>query len=200
MTPSRAAPDPTIELAAAVGRNLRRLRTRRGHSLERLARLSGVSRAMLGQIETAKSVPTIGLLWKVATALEVPFAALVASESGRGTRVMRADAAKVLSSSQGRFTSRALFSHDDERRVEFYEIRVGALHAEEADAHAPGTVEHLVVVAGALDVAVGKEPIRRLKAGDAIVFDADVDHVYRNPTAGETVLYLVMTYVETIGG
>ncbi|HYX92177.1 MAG TPA: helix-turn-helix domain-containing protein, partial [Myxococcaceae bacterium] len=37
------------DLAPVVGRNLRRLRTHRGLSLERLAKASGVSRAMLGQ-------------------------------------------------------------------------------------------------------------------------------------------------------
>ncbi|MDF3025449.1 MAG: hypothetical protein K0R10_2810, partial [Alphaproteobacteria bacterium] len=74
-----ASLESTAELSALVGANLRRLRTKRGHSLERLAKLSGVSRAMLGQIETAKSVPSIGVLWKVAMALQVPFATLIAS-------------------------------------------------------------------------------------------------------------------------
>lgn len=192
--------DPSIEPALTVGRNLRRLRTRRGHSLERLARLSGVSRAMLGQIETGKSMPTIGLLWKVATALDVPFTALVASDCGHGTQVFRADRAKILASSQGRFTSRALFPFEDERRVEFYELRIAALHTEEAAAHAPGTTEYLVVQDGGLEVRVAREAWRRLGAGDAIVFEADVDHAYRNPTTREAQVYLVMTYVEPVGG
>src|ERR1700728_1034335 len=99
--------DASAELSAILGRNLRRLRTQRGHSLERLAKLSGVSRAMLGQIETGKSTPTISLLWKVATALDVPFATLLAAETTSGTAVLRREEAKLLSSSDGRFTSRA---------------------------------------------------------------------------------------------
>ena len=75
--------DETDELASRVGNNLRRLRTKRGHSLERLAKLSGVSRAMLGQIELGRSVPTIALLWKVARALEVPFSALTSDSQQR---------------------------------------------------------------------------------------------------------------------
>ena len=42
-----------------VGANLRRLRVRRGLSLEKLSKLSNVSRAMLGQIELGQSAPTI---------------------------------------------------------------------------------------------------------------------------------------------
>src|SRR5438270_12785487 len=69
------------QLVPAVGANLRRLRSRRGLSLERLARRAGVSRAMLSQIELGRSAPTINSLWKVARALDVTFAALVAQRN-----------------------------------------------------------------------------------------------------------------------
>jgi transcriptional regulator with XRE-family HTH domain len=189
----------SVELPAVLGRNLRRLRTRRGHSLERLAKLSGVSRAMLGQIETGKSTPTIGLLWKVATALDVPFANLLAADATSGTALLRRDEAKVLSSSDGRFTSRALFPFDSERRVEFYELRLAPNHREDADAHAPGTRENLVVVKGTIEIATAQERPVTLSEGDAIVFEADIAHSYRNLGSTEALLYLVMTYVEAIG-
>ena len=190
--------DLSAELPAILGRNLRRLRTRRGHSLERLAKLSGVSRAMLGQIETGKSTPTIGLLWKVATALDVPFAYLLATNASSGTAVLRREEAKLLSSSDGRFTSRALFPFDSERRVEFYELRLAPNHRQDADAHAPGTKENLVVIKGAVEIATAQER-SVLGEGDSILFEADVPHTYRNLGSTEAVLYLVMTYVEEIG-
>ena len=46
-----ASPD---DIGPIVCCNLRRLRIQRGHSLERLAKLSGVSRAMLSQIEVGR--------------------------------------------------------------------------------------------------------------------------------------------------
>jgi transcriptional regulator with XRE-family HTH domain len=187
------------ELSIAVGRNLRRIRTRQGFSLERLARVSGVSRAMLGQIETGKSTPTIALLWKVATALGVPFATLISSQGETGTVVLRKSHEKLLSSSCGRFTSRALFPFDGERNVEFYELRIAASHLEEAEAHASGTRENLIVNRGSVEITVGTERPVLLGEGDAIVFDADVAHSYRNVETTEAVLYLVMTYVERVG-
>jgi transcriptional regulator with XRE-family HTH domain len=196
---SRAPIDPAVDLPIIVGRNLRRLRVRQGHSLERLAKHSGVSRAMLGQIETGKSAPTIGLLWKVATALGVPFASLIAADDAQGTAVFRRASAKLLSSNHGRFTSRALFPFDGERHVEFYELRLSALHREDAEAHAPGTRENLVVARGAVEVASGPGRPVILNEGDAILFNADVPHSYRNLGAEEAILFLVMTYVEAIG-
>jgi transcriptional regulator with XRE-family HTH domain len=199
------APDETVtdtsgELAALVGRNLRRLRTRRGHSLERLAKLSGVSRAMLSQIETGKSAPTINLLWKVSTALGVPFATLMNGQEARGTTVLVRDKAKILTSSDGRFSSRALFPFSGERKVEFYELRLAPNHREDADPHAPGTLENLVVAQGTVEIIAGRDAPQVLGEGDAIAFEADVPHSYRNLRASEAVIYLVMTYVETISG
>ncbi|HKY95753.1 MAG TPA: XRE family transcriptional regulator [Kiloniellales bacterium] len=190
--------DETDELASRVGHNLRRLRTKRGHSLERLAKLSGVSRAMLGQIELGRSVPTIALLWKVARALEVPFSALTSDSHARGTVVLRKGQAKILASADGSFTSRALFPFTWERRVEFYRLTMAPYANEEAEPHAAGTVENLVVESGKVEI-IADNQTHRLEAGDAIMFDADVPHTYRNLGQTEAVLYLVMTYVEAVG-
>lgn len=37
-----------------------------------------------------------------------------------------------------------------------------------------------------------------LGEGDAIIFDADVPHIYRNMTGTEAILYLVTTYLEDV--
>lgn len=190
---------PAFDLPLVLGQNLRRLRTRQGHSLERLAKLSGVSRAMLSQIETGKSAPTISLLWKISTALDVPFATLLGGQNTHGTVVLKRMDAKILASRDGKFTTRALFPFDGERKVEFYELRLAGRHVEHADAHAPGTVENVVITKGALEVRAGREAPRQLFEGDAILFEADVPHSYRNLTDEESVAYLVMTYVETVG-
>jgi len=195
--PAPLANDATNEIGPAVGANLKRLRTERGLSLERLARASGVSRAMLGQIELGQSTPTINVLWKIARALDVPFSALINAQTGPAAMVMSAARARVLRSVDGAFQSRALFPTDRPRIVEFYELRLAPMAEERADAHPPGTVENLVVTAGRCEIGVSGEK-KMLGIGDAILFEADVPHVYRNPDAIETVMYLVMTYAQRI--
>lgn len=186
------------DLAPVVGKNLKRLRTERGLSLEKLSQSSGVSRAMLGQVELGQSAPTINVLWKMARALDVPFSALIANSATSGVKVMRTGAAKRLMSSDGSFQSRALFPFDEPRRVEFYELRLSAKGVEKAEAHAPGTIENLVVAKGEVEIVLGTES-HQLDTGDAILFEADRPHVYRNAGTGEAVLYLVMTYAEEVG-
>jgi transcriptional regulator with XRE-family HTH domain len=186
-------------IALVVGENLRRLRTRNGLSLERLARASGVSRAMLGQVELGHSVPTITVLWKIARALGVPFSAFTSVVGDSSTvTIMRAHRAKWLSSRNGRFSSRALFPFGGPRREEFYELRIAAQTVELAEAHSPGTVENMVVSQGRIEVEVAGQS-HRLETGDAIHFVADVPHSYRNSGQVEAVLYLVMTYSEQQG-
>jgi mannose-6-phosphate isomerase-like protein (cupin superfamily) len=153
---------------------------------------------MLGQIELGQSAPTINVLWKIASALGVPFSALITARGAVGPHVLRAEGAKHLTSQDGAFSSRALFPFDEPRRVEFYELRLVPGGVERADAHNPGTTENLVVAEGSVEIEVGgrKEVLAR---GDAIVFEADSPHVYRNRAPGETVMYLVMTYADTVG-
>jgi transcriptional regulator with XRE-family HTH domain len=186
-----------MDLAPVVAANLRRLRVRRGLSLERLANVSGVSRAMLGQIELGQSVPTINVLWKIAAALEVPFAALANQQQTGSTVVLRAAESKILTSADGRFRSRALFPFVDPRRVEFYELRILPGAVERADAHQPGTTENLVVHQGHVAIRLG-DALHRLGPGDAILFVADRPHEYRNDGDVEAVVYLVMTYPEQV--
>jgi transcriptional regulator with XRE-family HTH domain len=196
--PSVPSEPQTGVLNLTVGNNLRRLRTRRGLSLERLAQSSGVSRSMLGQIELGQSAPTINVLWKIAQALEVPFSALLAEQARGGTQILNAASTKKLSSMDGRFVSRALFPYDGPRRVEFYELKLLPGGVEEAGAHAAGTVENLVVNHGRVEIIVG-DTHHQLAKDDAIVFEADVPHVYKNAGEGEAIMYLVMTYSDEVG-
>jgi quercetin dioxygenase-like cupin family protein len=111
---------------------------------------------------------------------------------------MRGADAKILTSKDRTFTSRALFPFNEPRRVEFYELHLAPGAIEDADPHPPGTGENLVVTAGSLEIEVGGD-LHRLEAGDSILFEADMPHAYRNPGQVEAVMYLVMTYAEEIG-
>lgn len=196
--PPEDSVDEVADLAPAVGQNLRRLRTQRGLSLERLAKASGVSRAMLGQIELGRSAPTINVLWKIARALDVTFSALITAQPTTGTVVLREARTPRLTSADGRFTSRALFPFDVPRRVEFYELQLAAGASEVADPHPAGTGENLVVVEGRVEIEMEGE-LHRLEAGDAILFNADRPHTYRSLGPADARMYLVMTYADTVG-
>jgi transcriptional regulator with XRE-family HTH domain len=191
-TPRADRTDPSQALVARVRDRLKQARLRLGLSLTRLATLSGVSKSMLGAIESGDSTPTILTLWQIAGAWQLPFDSLLAEARQVGTRVLTAAAAKTLSTRDGSFSRRSLFPPDPRRATELYEVTLAAHGEEHAEPHAPGTRENLFVARGLLILQVGDEQ-HRLEAGDAIVFDADVPHVYGNPTNLPLVMYIVMT-------
>ncbi|MGG5289429.1 helix-turn-helix domain-containing protein [Pseudomonas shirazensis] len=182
-------------IGARVALNLQRLRSKRLLSLDALARVSGVSRAMLAQIESGRSVPSIKVLCKIARALKVSVAAFLEHRECEGVSVMPARDSKRLVSASGAFVSRALYPYDTARQVEFYELRVSALGEECSHGHGPGVQENLVVAQGALEISVNEERFL-LSTGDSITFYADQPHRYRNPVDSEAVAYLVVTHPE----
>ena len=54
----------------------------------------------------------------------------------------------------------------------------------ESDPHPPGTVEHLYLLKGEVEITVGDE-VRTAKAGEAIRYRADIPHKIRNTGGGD---------------
>jgi transcriptional regulator with XRE-family HTH domain len=180
------------ELGRRVAENLRQRRKARGLSLDDLARSSGVSRAALSQIETCKSNPTVGVLWKIAVGLGVPFAELIGAPRS-GVVVLRRNDAQVLRSADGKLESRPLTPAGASPFVELYELRLSARASHASEPHAAGTHEVLVVLSGQLKLHVDNETFE-LGGGDAIAFAADRPHAYENPAGSEARYHNVIVY------
>lgn len=60
-----------------IGNKLKDIRNKRNLSLDEVTKLTGVSKAMLGQIERGQSNPTVSTLWKIATGLKVSFSLFI---------------------------------------------------------------------------------------------------------------------------
>lgn len=195
--PARAVPSPGDEVGAAelgrrVAENLRHKRKLRGMSLDDLARASGVSRAALSQVETCKTNPTVGLLWKIAVGLGVPFADLI-GQPKTGVSVLRRADAQVLRSVDGKLESRPLTPAGASPLVELYELRLAARATHASEAHAPGTHEFVVVLSGTLKLHLEGQTLE-LMAGDSISFPADRPHGYENPGSSEARYHDVILY------
>jgi transcriptional regulator with XRE-family HTH domain len=180
------------ELGRRVADNLRERRRVSNLSLDDLAKLSGVSRAALSQIETCKTNPSLSVLWKVAVGLKIPFAELI-GESRESVSLLRRNEAQVLKSVDGKMESRPLARSGAGPGVEVYELRLTGHGEHASEPHAPGTRELITVLQGNLKMSVGEETYL-LAVGDSLVFPADQRHVYENPGAGEGRYHNVIVY------
>jgi len=173
------------ELGRRVAEHLRERRKARGMSLDDLARSSGVSRAALSQVETCKSNPTVGLLWKIAVLI---------GEKRTGATVLRRSDAQVLRSLDGKLESRPLSPAGSSPLVELYELRLAARATHASEPHAAGTRELLVVLTGSLRLRVADDEVYELGTGDTVSFAADRPHAYENPGSSEARYHNVILY------
>lgn len=168
-----------------VGSHLKKLRGERGLSLDRVAGVSGVSKAMLGQIERGESTPTISTLWKIASGLRVPLSRFLVPEEGALQRQLSASrsVADRHHDASGIIVT-PLFTFDPILGFEMFAIELPHGALSESAPHAPGVVEHIVVLEGEMELSIDGE-WRTLSTGDAVRFAADQAHAYRN-RRGET--------------
>lgn len=168
---------PGGELAAQVGRRLRELREARGLTLSAAARRSGLGKGTLSELESGRRNPTLETLYALTTALGVPLSTALRLPAISGSAV---DA--VLTE---RF-------EDPAAVTETYRIRIRSGTVQESAAHAPGTEEHLIVLAGTAHVGVAGRPAVVAPGGHA-AWPADVPHVYAAPH-GDVEAVLVVRY------
>ncbi len=163
---------PLATIAAA----LRRERERAGISLAELARRAGLAKSTLSQLEAGNGNPSVETLWSLSVALGVPFSRLV-EPPAPSVRVIRAGQGVGVVSEQSDFVSTLLAAGAPHARRDLYVIALEPGAPRHAEAHLPGTTEHLVVAAGRVRTGPEADPVD-LGPGDYAAFPGDTRHVY----------------------
>ena len=182
------SPDAVVE---ALAGNVRRLRKEQGLTLDALAARAEVSRGMLIQIEQRRVNPSLGTLVRIADALDVGVQELVDLGGDRRMRVVAAEEQVELWSSPDGGSARLIVGSDGREHVEAWDwtLRAGDEHT--ARTHPVGTREIVYVLGGRLTIQAGDQETSAGK-GEAIVFDADVDHAYRNAGKSDVRAFMVV--------
>lgn len=178
-------------VSSLVGANLRRLRRQHRISLEELSRQSGVSRAMLGQIEQAKSIPSIRTLWQVAQALGVSVSWFLEDSNDRQVLLIPAPEDSPLVLSAGEAELHSLQKAGDLVKDAFYELRLGANAALSLPA---STTSRRINVAGALGVlyAAVDDAWHPIRPREALQYETLDALVWRNPGQVQAVAFVTI--------
>lgn len=174
---------------------LKDLRTQRAWSLDYAAQKTGVSKAMLGQIERAESSPTIATLWKIASGFQTSISYFLeppAEDFLEGTVYQgQHPSAKRLAADPLVVVS--LFPYDARFGFELLELSLVPGGVRLSDPHAAGVTEHVMVISGALELLVnGKWTL--LPERSAVRFAADRPHGYRNPGDHASIFHNLIHY------
>jgi XRE family transcriptional regulator, regulator of sulfur utilization len=175
------------------GEGLRDKRLAREISLECLVEKTGIALSELEALESRSGAPPLGTLWKIAGALQIPFAQLLGRRGPPASLVRRSEI-EVLRSDDGKMQSRPLVTTALCRWVEVYEITLEGRCQHEAEAHPRGTEEIVVVQRGTLFIRIEQETYE-LREGDSLAFVADVTHIYENREEQPAAFQDIIAYV-----
>ena len=169
-------------MARLSGISLRALRSEAGLSLSKAAELTGVSKAMLGQIERGESSPTIATLWKLAKGFRLPLTAFLGGA-----------AAPARVQFPGSIGVEPVFVFDPLLCCETFLVRLKPGQEHCSDAHDAGVTEDIFVTQGPLEVLAGGE-WQRLETGGGLRIAADQPHGYRAPKGQEAAFLNTLHY------
>ncbi|MCL6478276.1 MAG: XRE family transcriptional regulator [Peptococcaceae bacterium] len=180
------------DLRVKIGKNLHSIRKERSLSLDRLAAITGVSKAMLGQIERGESNPTVTTLWKIATGLRVSFTSFMEDETP-AVSIISHDQIMPLIEDAGKYKVYPLFPFGRTKGFEIFtlDLEPGCRH--ESEAHNAGVEEYVIVCRGRLDLLLGEETYT-IHRGDAARFPADRPHAYLNNTGEPVRVHMMIHY------
>ncbi len=175
-------------LEKIIASNVKLHRKNRQWSLTNTAQETGVSKAMLGQIEREESSPTMATLWKIAKGMQLPLTALIEPQKSAQEYISQSSI-----SVDGVLDFRVLFSFDPILRCEMFAHKLAPAKAQFSNAHQQGVIEDIIVISGELEMWVD-EKWCQLKAGDTLRFSADQPHGYRNSTDYLVVFHNIIHY------
>lgn len=169
-----------------LANNLRCLRESRGLTQQQLAQLSDVPRPTLAHLESGAGNPTLLVMMKVATALQVSIEQLIAP--------VREPVRHYLGSSieverRGKVQARRLLP-EPLHGIQMERLRFDAGAKLDTESAPPGTRLYVVCEDGEIDYEFG-EFARRLKPGEVLVVDAGHAVRMKNRQRGPAVAFLL---------
>ncbi|MEY8001976.1 helix-turn-helix domain-containing protein [Clostridium sp. Mt-5] len=177
-----------------IGKNLNNIRKQKNLSLDKVALLTGVSKAMLAQIERGNSSPTVTTLWKIATGLNVSFSYFMEEKFSEVIYVTYNDIKPIIESDK-KMRVYPLFPYDNKRRFEIFTIELQPRCNHESPPHNDGLEEYIIVNRGELEMIIGQD-VYKLKCGDAIRYLANKPHCYRNTTNNTVSFQNIIYYLK----
>jgi transcriptional regulator with XRE-family HTH domain len=174
-----------VEMSPVLGKTIQRLRKAYNMSLGELSEQSGVAKSIISQIERNETNPTLGTVYRLSRALDTTIEEVLREEDTASAFLehQARPAVPILESEDGLCRLAIIGPLNLVDWLQWYDFRAQTAGVLESDPHPKGTVEHLYVIAGTLEVTVGEES-RTLKTGEALRYRADRPHKITN-TGGE---------------
>jgi XRE family transcriptional regulator, regulator of sulfur utilization len=188
----KSPPSNNGESGAELGKTIQRLRKAYNLSLGELSEQSGVAKSIISQIERNETNPTLSTVIRLSRALDTTV-----------DEVLRGETSSLFIEHQTKSGIPMLESQDGLCRLaivgplslvdsfQWYDFHAKPKGVLESEPHPQGTIEHLYIVTGELEITTGTET-KTGKPGEALRYRADVPHKIVNVGQGEAHAVMVL--------
>jgi transcriptional regulator with XRE-family HTH domain len=182
------------DLNMMIGTKLKNIRNKRNLTLDELAKLTGVSKAMLGQIERGQSNPTVSTLWKISTGLKVCFSLFIDENQDDLKLISQKDISPIIEDNN-KMRLYPIFPFDPTKGFEIFtiELEPGCNHI--SPPHNDGIEEYIIVTEGKIQISIDDKKFT-LEKGNSIKFMANKPHAYENVNEDRAVFQNIILYLK----
>ena len=193
----KSPPSNNGESGAELGKTIQRLRKAYNLSLGELSEQSGVAKSIISQIERNETNPTLSTVIRLSRALDTTV-----------DEVLRGETSSLFIEHQTKSGIPMLESQDGLCRLaivgplslvdsfQWYDFHAKPNGVLESEPHPQGTIEHLYIVTGELEITTGTET-KMGKPGEALRYRADAPHKIVNVGQGEAHAVMVLALRQT---
>lgn len=184
--------DDAARVNEAVSARIKLYRSQKKISLDELSRRSGVSKGMLVEIEGCRANPSIALLCRLASAMDVSVADFVNVAGKPAVHLIDSGDIPVLWKGEKGGSARLLAGTSGPDMVELWQWMLYPGETFESPGHPTGTSELLHVSEGTLTLVVSGTTYT-INPGSAAVAKTDAPHAYINCGAEVTVFTMTVS-------
>ena len=171
------------DIQVNVGERVKAVRETRGLTLQDISQRTDIDIAFLEGIEKGDVAPPLGMVIKLAKALEMKMGYFISGEENRPYTIVRRDDRKVISRYDSKtakhygYEFESLAPHKTDRHMEPFMVTLEPTDTEEERSAHDGQ-EFIYVLEGNMGVIYGKERYV-LEPGDSIYYDSAVPHLVK---------------------
>jgi quercetin dioxygenase-like cupin family protein len=157
-----------------VGRRIKKARTAKKVTFDRLANETGFSVDYLKEIESGKEIPPVGALLQISRALELDAGYLLREEEANLKKRIKAFTKRTENYAYTTLTPGA-----ENKHLKAFKVTVDALQDHKGVGYQHEGEEFVYVLKGDMEIIVG-DHVNRLKTGDSLHFNSGIRHKMRN--------------------